>query len=322
MRLSLGFALVLVGFVAPSAAAQQTSSIDWNALTNETTQILSDYVKINTTNPPGNEIQTALFLKRILEREGIEVQILDTAELKPSGRANLYARLKGNGSKKAIALVHHMDVVPATPSFWSIDPFSGAVKDGYVWGRGTIDMKGEGITFLMTMLAIKRSGMPLNRDIVFIANSDEEVGGNGALTFVNRHSDLLNDVEYLMTEGGTNEIENGKLKYYGVGVAEKRTFWQHLSVTGTPSHASRPTKLNRVPKLVAALDKIAKYETPLHATPGVQNSFTTSRDNIRSRNAAGSPTSPRRSRIRKRAPGSRTTSTGTRSSVIPSRRRV
>jgi len=256
-----------------AVAAQSQTPIDWNALTNETVRTLSDYLKINTTNPPGHELEAARFLKRILDREGIEARILDTAELTPPGRANLYARLKGNGSKKAIALVHHMDVVPVSPNFWSVDPFSGVIKDGYLWGRGAIDMKGEGIVQLMAMIAIKRSGMPLNRDIVFIGNADEELGSTGAVVFVQRHPDLLKDVEYLMTEGGGNEVEHGKLLYYGVGVAEKRTFWQRLTVHGTPSHASRPTKLNPVPHLVAALDKIAHYETPLHVTPGVAKYF-------------------------------------------------
>src|SRR6185503_8688672 len=245
----------------------------WNALTNETVRVLSDYIKINTTNPPGNELQAARFLKQILDKEGIEARILDTAELAPSGRANLYARIKGNGSKKAIALVHHMDVVPVTPAFWSVDAFAGTVKDGYIWGRGTIDMKGEGIVQLMAMIAIKRSGLPLTRDIVFIGNADEELGSTGAFVFVERHRDLLADVEFLMTEGGGNQVDDGKLAYYGVGVAEKRTFWQRVSVKGTPSHGSRPTKLNPVPRLVAALDKIAKYETPLHVTAGVDKYF-------------------------------------------------
>ena len=258
---------------ASLAAQQSSSSIDWSRLRDETVQVLAEYLRINTTNPPGNELQTALYLKRILDREGIPAQILDTAELTPAGRANLYARLKGNGSKKAIALVHHMDVVPADARYWSVDPLSGMLKDGYVWGRGALDMKGEGIVHLMAMIALKRSGVSLNRDVVFIANADEELDGIGAQTFVNRHADLLKDVEYLITEGGDNKFENGKLAYYGVGIAEKRTFWQHATVHGTPSHGSRPTKRNPVPRLVAALDRIAKYETPLHVTPGVDKYF-------------------------------------------------
>ncbi|HET7585085.1 MAG TPA: M20/M25/M40 family metallo-hydrolase [Gemmatimonadaceae bacterium] len=273
--------VVLLGS-APSASAQSgrstdrapqpASPIDWNALGDETVHVLSDYLKLNTTNPPGNEMRAIQFLKRILEREGFEVQVLDTAELGAT-RGNIYARLKGNGSKKAIALVNHLDVVPATPEFWSVPPFSGAIKDGYVWGRGALDMKGDGIVQLMAMIALKRSGVPLDRDIVFIGNTDEELGSTGAEVFVKNHPDLLKDVEFLLTEGGENLVHDGKLEYYGIGIAEKRTFWQHVTVKGTPSHGSRPTKENPVPKLVAALDKIAHYETPLHVTPGVEKYF-------------------------------------------------
>jgi len=273
LRLALCRASFLVAFMPFALTAQPPAPIDWNHLRDETVQVLADYLRINTTNPPGNELQTALYLKRILDREGIPAEILDTAELKPAGRANLYARLKGNGSKKAIALVHHMDVVPSDGRYWSVDPFAGAIRDGYLYGRGALDMKGEGIIHLMAMIALKRSGVSLNRDIVFIANSDEELDGSGAVTFVNRHADRLKDVEYLITEGGDNKFENGKLAYYGVGIAEKRTFWQHLTVHGTPSHGSRPTSKNPVPRLVAALDRIAKYETLLHVTAGVDKYF-------------------------------------------------
>ncbi len=270
------FAGFVLGVLAPASTARgqqrAPATLDWTALNRETVGILTDFIKVNTTNPPGNELDAAVFLKRILDREGIPAQILDTVEIGPH-RANLYARLRGNGSKKAIAVVTHMDVVPATPAFWSVDPFSGLVKDGYVWGRGAIDMKGQGVVQLMAMIALKRSGVPLARDIVFIGNANEEAGGTGAATFVERHADLLKDVEFLITEGGQNLVEKGKLEYYGVGIAEKRTFWQRVSVTGTSSHGSRPTKLNPAPRLVAALDKITHYETPLHVTPGVGKYF-------------------------------------------------
>jgi len=262
---------LLIGI--PLEARAQVRNIDWPALARETQQILADYVRVNTTNPPGNELAGARFLKAILDREGIEAQILDTVEL-GAGRANLYARLKGNGSKKAIALVHHIDVVPAAASYWSVDPYAAVVKDGYLWGRGTLDMKGQGIAHLMAMLAIKRSGATLNRDIVYIANADEELGSTGGIVFVQRHADLLRDVEYLITEGGDNQVDStGKVQYFGVGVAEKRTFWQRLTVKGIPSHGSRPTPHNPVPRLVAALHKIASYETPLRPTPGVDKFF-------------------------------------------------
>ncbi len=255
-----------------AALSAQTKPVDWDAISKESQKILVDYVRINTTNPPGNEFPAARFLKGILDREGIEAQILDTTEL-GTNRANLYARLRGNGTKRAIALVNHMDVVPATPSSWSVDPFSGAGKDGYIWGRGAIDMKGNGIAQLMAMIAIKRSGVPLTRDIVYIGNSDEELTGTGALVFVKRHPDLLKDVEFLVTEGADNLVENGKVVYFAVGVSEKRQFWQRLTVNGVPSHGSRPTKQNPVPRLVSALYKISQYETPLHVTPGVDKFF-------------------------------------------------
>ena len=265
--------LLTASFLLASRLGAQAKPVDWDALAREAQSTLSDYLRVNTTNPPGNEILAARFLKGILEREGIEAQILDTAELGPN-RANLYARLRGNGTKKAIALVHHMDVVPATPASWSVDPFSGAVKDGYIWGRGAIDMKGAGIAQLMALIAIKRSGVALTRDIVYIGNSDEELTSTGGLVFVARHPDLLKDVEYLMTEGADNILDsNGKVVYFAVGVAEKRTFWQRLTVNGTPSHGSRPTKQNPVPRLVAALYKISQFETPLHITPGVNKFF-------------------------------------------------
>jgi acetylornithine deacetylase/succinyl-diaminopimelate desuccinylase-like protein len=268
--------LKLLAFLAltfsPAVAASQARPIDWDALSKQGQTILADYLRINTTNPPGNEIVAARFLKGILDKEGIESQILDSAELGGS-HANLYARVKGNGSKKAIALLHHMDVVPATASEWTVDPFSGETKDGYIWGRGAIDMKGEAVAHLMAMIALKRSGAPLNRDIVFIANADEEFTSTGGIAFVKNHADLLKDVEYLITEATENSVVDGKVKYFAVGVAEKRTFWQRLTVKGVPSHGSRPTKNNPVPKLVAALDKIAQYETPLHVTPGIQKFF-------------------------------------------------
>ena len=267
------FNLSVVALFLGASALSAQQPVHWDSLTAETLRALSSYLQINTTNPPGNELLAAKFLKAILDREGIDAQILDTAELGPN-RANLYARLRGNGSKKAIALVHHMDVVPATASSWSVDPFSGAIKDGYIWGRGAIDMKGHGIAQLMAMIAIKRSGIPLNRDIVFIGNADEELGSLGGIIFAHRHPDLLRDVEYLMTEGADNVLDSaGKVVYFGVGVSEKRTFWQRLTVNGVPSHGSRPTPQNPVPKLVAGLYNISLWQTPLHVTPGVDKFF-------------------------------------------------
>jgi acetylornithine deacetylase/succinyl-diaminopimelate desuccinylase-like protein len=268
---ALSLALPLLADAQGSAPAA-TRPLDWPAIEREGVALLQEYLRVNTTNPPGNELAGARFLQAFLAKEGIESQILDTAEL-GAGRANLYARIRGTGAKRAIALVQHIDVVPVNQEFWTVPPFAGQVKDGYVYGRGALDMKGTGVAQIMAAVALKRSGVRLTRDIVIIANADEELGSTGAIVFTTRHPDLLRDVEFLLTEGGSNAFKNGKLLYYGVGVSEKRTFWQKLTVRGVASHGSRPTKANPVPRLVAALDRLARYETPLRVTPGVGKFF-------------------------------------------------
>jgi acetylornithine deacetylase/succinyl-diaminopimelate desuccinylase-like protein len=265
-----GAAVVVFALSMPAAA--QAPALDYEKLRDETAQRLSEYLRINTSNPPGNELATARWLKDVLAKEGIEGQILDTAEL-GSGRANFYARLKGDGSAKAIALVHHMDVVPVSREFWTVDPFAGSIQDGYVWGRGALDMKGQGIIQLMTVIAIKRAGLRLNRDLVLIGNADEEYAGLGARTFVERHRDLLADVEYILTEGGDVRVENGKVRWFGMGVGEKQVYWQKLVVKGKSSHGSVPTPDNPVPHLARVLARIAAWETPVRLTPAVDRFF-------------------------------------------------
>jgi acetylornithine deacetylase/succinyl-diaminopimelate desuccinylase-like protein len=266
-------AILLLSSAPAVAGAQQP--VDWPALEREAVGRLQEYLRLDTTNPPGHELEAARFFQRLLAAEGIEARLLDTAELQPAGRANLYARLRGNGSRKAIALVNHMDVVPASAGDWSVPPFSGEIRDGYVYGRGALDMKGNGLVQLMAMIALKRSGVPLTRDIVFIGNADEELGSTGAMRFADAHADLLRDVEFLLTEGGGNVVSEGgdTVQFIGVGVAEKRTFWHRLTVRGTAGHGSRPLRDNPVVRLVHALDALARHETPLHVTPGVARYF-------------------------------------------------
>jgi len=264
--------VLIIALLCSSSAAAQGKPIDYGALRDETVKAMREYLAINTTNPPGNELATAKWLKAFLAKEGIEAEILDTAELGP-GRANLYARLKGNGSKKAVALVHHMDVVPANAATWKVPPFSGALVDGEVWGRGAIDMKGMGIIHLMTLVAIKRAGIPLNRDIVFIANSDEESDGWGARILVEKHRDKIADVEFLITEGEGTKVEHGKVEFFAVGVAEKRPYWMTLTVKGVPSHGSIPTSVNPVPKIAQAVVRAAQWQTEVRLLPAVDKFF-------------------------------------------------
>jgi len=249
------------------------SDAEWNALGDEAAALLSQYLRINTTNPPGNEIVAARWLASLLRREGIEARIFEPAP----GKANLYARLAGDGSARPLILLNHMDVVLASPEYWTVDPFSGVIKDGFVWGRGALDMKGEGIAQLMTMLILKRAHVPLKRDVIFLATADEEIGaGVGAAWFVEHHGDLIRDAEFLLNEGGTTRANGrGGVDYYGVGTTEKSPFWLDMTARGTAGHGSRPTPDNPVHRLVRALNRIADWagRTPLVVTPAVERYF-------------------------------------------------
>ncbi|HKU61208.1 MAG TPA: M20/M25/M40 family metallo-hydrolase [Gemmatimonadales bacterium] len=272
-------AIAILTMLAPTLEAQAVpydpapgAPIDFAALREEAAQRLSEYLRINTTNLPGNELAAARWLQQTLAKEGIEGRILDTAALGP-GRANFYARLPGSGKAKAIALVHHMDVVPARAAEWQVDPFGGEIRDGAVWGRGALDMKGHGIIQLMAMIALKRAGVRLDRDLVFVGNADEEIGGLGSRTFVKDHPDLVRGIEYVLTESGDTRVEQGRVRWFGIGVGEKLTWWKTITAHGTASHASVPTRDNPVSRLVRALQRIADWETPVRLTPAVERYF-------------------------------------------------
>ena len=170
------------------------------SVTQEATDLLSKYIQMNTTNPPGNELDAARMLKEKFLTDGIPATTWEPQH----GRGIVAARLRGIGKhNKSIILLSHMDVVPANPKEWEVPPFSGEVKDGKIWGRGAIDDKGPGVIELMAMLAIKRAGILLNRDVMFIATGDEEEGGkNGAGWFVDHESNVFSDAGFLLNEGG------------------------------------------------------------------------------------------------------------------------
>src|SRR5213075_386305 len=257
----------------PARVALMTApgDADWKALGDEATALLSQYVRINTTNPPGNEIAAARWLAEVLRRDGIEAQVFEPAP----GKANLYARLAGDGAARPVILLNHMDVVLASREYWTVDPFGGLIKDGAVWGRGALDMKGEAVAQLMTMLILKRARVPLKRDIIFLATADEEIGaGVGAGWFVEHQRDLLRDAEFLLNEGGlTRSDGRGGVQFFGVGTTEKSPYWLDVTARGTAGHGSRPTPDNPVNRLVRALSKIADWQTPLLVTPTVERSF-------------------------------------------------
>jgi acetylornithine deacetylase/succinyl-diaminopimelate desuccinylase-like protein len=230
---------------------------------------MQQYLRVNTSNPPGNEIEAARFFKKIFDQHGIENEIF---EYKP-GRANIIARLKGNGSKRPIILLSHTDVVTAEPSAWQVDPFSGVIKNGSIWGRGALDMKGEGLFHLMTMILLKQEGASLSRDVIFLGTADEEVNDEGSLWMIANKAHLFKDAEYLLTEGGDNLLEGGSVKIVGVDVAEKAPFWLRLTATGLPGHGSRPVADSASNRLIRAMNRILDWETPVKLLPAVEQFF-------------------------------------------------
>src|SRR5437867_8595490 len=161
----------LLFFTSISNAQNDQQKLDWPQYQDMAVDLMQQYLRINTSNPPGNEIEAARWFKSIFDQNGIQNEIF---EYKPS-RANIIARLKGNGSKRPIILLSHMDVVTADPSAWEVNPFSAEIRKGSIYGRGALDMKSEGLLHLMTMLILKQHNVPLSRDVIFIATADEEV---------------------------------------------------------------------------------------------------------------------------------------------------
>jgi len=261
--------LVILAAVAGGYAAEV--KFDWKALENEAVSTLSRYIQIDTTNPPGNEIKAAQFFKEIFDRAGIEARIIESAP----GRGNIFARLRGDGSKKAVVLLNHMDVVPAEPREWKEPPFSGLIKDGQIWGRGALDAKGRAITELITLLVLKRQNVPLKGDVIFLGTADEEAGGAlGAGYLLEKHAELFKDVGLVLNEGGGIRIGNdGKARSYRVRVAEKTPLWLKLTAPGTPGHGSTPGSNMAVHKLVAALNRIMQYNAPIKVVPEVQQYY-------------------------------------------------
>ena len=264
------FAKVLLVPALLIATTQRTlaQDIDITALENEAVSRLSDYLQIDTINPPGNESSAVDFFAKIFEAEGIPYE---TAESAP-GRGNIWARLKG-GPEPGFILLNHTDVVPADEEFWSDPLLSGDIKDGYLHGRGALDMKGTGIMQLQAFLGLHRMGKPLNRDVIFMATADEEAGGMfGAGWLAVNRPELFENVGFLLNEGGGGSIEDGKV-IFGVEVTQKVPFWIRLVAKGQPGHGSSPRANSAVTRLVQALTRIHENPFPADINPTVDAYF-------------------------------------------------
>jgi acetylornithine deacetylase/succinyl-diaminopimelate desuccinylase-like protein len=244
---------------------------DFDAAAKEAVPLLQTYLRINTTNPPGHERKAAEFFKAIFDREGIENEIYDQGD----DRADILARLPGNGRKRPLILLNHMDVVPAEAARWKVPPFSGELKDGYIWGRGATDMKGTAICQLMTVLLLKRSGAKLDRDVIFLGTADEEEGTshNGVHWMLENAKEKLRNAEFVLTEGNTLSVENGKTTAWNVDVTEKSILWLKMIATGKAGHASIPEPEGAVAHLVRAVNRILSFEPPVRLIPAVEAYF-------------------------------------------------
>jgi acetylornithine deacetylase/succinyl-diaminopimelate desuccinylase-like protein len=244
--------------------------MNWDQLLKEATEHLQRYLRIQTVNPPGNEIEGARFFKKIFDAEPIPCQVFEPS---PS-RGNLLATLKGNGRKKPILLLNHMDVVPVEKERWTVDPFAGTIQNGYLYGRGALDDKSMGIIEMMALLILKRERIPLERDILFFAAADEETGGKWGIQWAMENISSLMESEYALNEGGYVILnETGVPDRYEISNGQKVVFQLQLKARGTSGHGSMPHSDNPNVKLIHALEAVSKWETPYNILPMVKEYF-------------------------------------------------
>jgi len=259
-----GMAVILVS----CCATAQIPSVDWDKQKAEILQHYRALVQLDTR--AGNETRAVEYLKKVLESEGIPTKTF----AQDPARANLVARIKGNGSKRPILILAHTDVVGVQLEKWPVDPFGAVMKDGFVWGRGALDDKPVLAANLMVMLLLKRSGVRLDRDVIFLAESGEEadVTGVGINFMVNQHFDEI-DAEYSLTEGGGVTLENGRATRMSIGTAEKVPARVRLVANGTSGHGSVPRLDNSLIHLGAAVEKVGRWETPMRLNDTTRTYF-------------------------------------------------
>jgi acetylornithine deacetylase/succinyl-diaminopimelate desuccinylase-like protein len=230
------------------------------------------YLRIDTSNPPGNETAGARFLQQLLAKEGIEAQLIGSNP----ARQSIYARLSSGTNAKALLLLHHIDVVPVVMNEWTRPPFSGLRSGGYIWGRGALDIKSLGIAELMAMVDLKRRHLPLKRDIIYLGVADEELGGiHGCKELLETHPELFANVGYVLNEAGYNETVVDKVLFWGIEVQQKVPLFLRIHVKGQAGHsASPPDDGGTLVTLMHTLDAVQKIPTPYRLTPAVSRYFT------------------------------------------------
>jgi acetylornithine deacetylase/succinyl-diaminopimelate desuccinylase-like protein len=266
------FSFLLLAFTAASAAviAQAPAAIDWPRVETESMEHFQTVLRFDTSDPPGNERPAAEYVKGVLEREGIDTKVF---ELEPN-RLNVVARLKGSGKRRPLLLMAHLDTVNVDPAKWTFPPFSATRSGGYVYGRGTVDDKDNVTAALMTMLLLKRSGLPLDRDVIFLAEAGEEGSTRVGIQFMAQQHFAEIDAEYCLAEGGSVLRSEGRVQYASVQTAEKIPHGILLTATGTAGHGSVPLETNSILKLAEAVTKVASWKPPIQLNDTTRTYFT------------------------------------------------
>src|SRR6476619_7184946 len=255
--------LMLVGLSHAQAAP------DFTAAQTEAVKFLGELVKIDTSNPPGNETRAAEYIKGVLAAEGITAQIFESVP----GRGNVVARIKGTGKKKPLLLMGHLDVVGVERARWTLDPFAATIKDGYLYGRGAIDDKAMDAANLEVFLLLHRMKLPLDRDVILLAEAGEEGTTQFGIDFmVEKHWGEI-ACEYAFNEGGDIVEENGEVQYVAVSTTQKVPRGFSLIAKGTSGHGSAPRVDNAIAHLAGAVDKVARWEAPMRLNETTRRFF-------------------------------------------------
>lgn len=269
MRASMMFKLAIVAGICLSLTRQTPAQVKQNP----TADLLIELIRVNTSNPPGNNRELAELLAAKFRALGAEVEIVPTPD---AGKVHFIARIKGDGSKAPVLLAAHADVVGVERDKWTVDPFAGQVKDGYIYGRGAMDFKGGIAVFAEAVMELVKNHVPLHRDVIFLSEADEESGGPyGTSWLAESHWNLMN-CEFALNEGGWI-IKNaeGGVQYVSISTGDKVSIPLILTANGTSTHSSMPRPDSAIFILSKAMARLADYEPPVELTPGTRKFFET-----------------------------------------------
>jgi acetylornithine deacetylase/succinyl-diaminopimelate desuccinylase-like protein len=250
-----------------SKTANCTNPILFHEIREEVTRILSDLIRIDTTNPPGNETEAAKYVSEQLAVDNLESELIESAPR----RGNVVSRMKGSGDGPSLLLLSHLDVVPANPTEWTVDPFGGLVEGGFVWGRGALDMKGMTAIEIMTMKLLKRNKVKLRGDVLLAATADEEKGGELGVDYLLKNCGSKVVAEYVLNEGGGASLPISKKKLFTVQTAEKGLLWLKIRTKGKPVHGSTPNdEDNAIVLMNRIIERLVSHRWPVKMTPVIR----------------------------------------------------